>query len=135
MQIVLLRLYLFHVMHFRHLKSFCGDVHSLSLCLPVQRGHVSLTLQSASLGLYLLHLKRLFACMYSSTLHITHPIFRCSLSAFGCESSLLLLVFLYFFFLYLNLAKISLTSNCIFFVAFFYCDALWNFYILLVLDF
>jgi hypothetical protein len=47
--------------------------------------------------LYLVHLKCLFTCMYLSTLHITHPIFRCSLSASVCESSLLLLGSLYFF--------------------------------------
>jgi len=44
-------------------RSFCDDVHSLSLCLPVQRGHVSPSLQSTSLWLYMLYLKLLFTCM------------------------------------------------------------------------
>ena len=62
-QIFLFWLYLVYVRYLMHLNCFGGAVHSFILCLSAQRGHISSPLQSRNLGLYVEHLKHIFATM------------------------------------------------------------------------
>jgi hypothetical protein len=79
-----------------HLYWSAGALHSFSLWLPADKGHVSSPLHSWCLWLNLLHLKHLFATRWSSTLQISQPIFF--LFLFCCCSLSLSFIYLFIFF-------------------------------------